>query len=175
MIIEDRGYDTPCWISNRAMKDNGYTVLKYQQVNWYTHRFSYMVFVGAIPDGLEIDHLCRVHECCNPEHLEPVTCQVNVLRGESFAAREAALTHCKNGHPLSGDNLYARPDGKARECRACRIEARRGLYARRKANVSINGLPDGIQHGANAYSNWGCKCEVCVRAIRAKWAAKRAA
>jgi hypothetical protein len=69
------------------------------------HRWRYEREVGPIPPGTELDHLCRTPACCNPAHMEPVTHRENVLRGSSPAARQATQSHCKGGHPLSGDNL----------------------------------------------------------------------
>lgn len=86
----------------------------------YAHRVVYELLVGPIPDGLEIDHLCRQTECCNPQHLEPVTGLTNVRRGT-----RGSQTHCaRGGHPLSGDNLYLAPHTKGyrRVCRKCRDE-----------------------------------------------------
>lgn len=83
------------------------------------HRFSYEFCIGPIPEGLVLDHLCRTPSCVRPDHLEPVTNRVNVLRGNGITAREAARTHCPQGHPYDGANTYIRLNGK-RECRACR-------------------------------------------------------
>ena len=71
------------------------------------HRIAYELWVGPIPDGLHLDHLCRNRACVNPKHLEPVTQKENTLRGEGFAAKNARKTHCPKGHELSGDNLVA--------------------------------------------------------------------
>lgn len=127
---EDRGYSTNCWISNRATQPNGYTKIGYMGVTWLTHRFAYVVFVGDIPADMQLDHLCRQRACCNPEHLDPVTCRENLLRGDTITAREASQTHCKRGHALSGDNLYVRPDRpNSRGCRTCRTESTARLRA----------------------------------------------
>lgn len=75
------------------------------------HRIAYYKIVGPIPGGLTIDHLCRVTSCCNPAHMEPVTAQENKARAERLR------THCKRGHPLSGDNL--RPSGLKKGLRTC--------------------------------------------------------
>src|SRR3989304_2992011 len=61
------------------------------------HRLIYEALVGPIPNGLTIDHLCRVRRCVNPDHMEPVTMLVNCLRGEGPTAKQARQTHCKNG------------------------------------------------------------------------------
>ena len=100
------------------------------------HRFAFTLLVGPIPAGLELDHLCRNHACVNPEHLEPVTQAVNLLRGVGFCAANARRTECPQGHPLSGANLYVRPDGR-RKCRECKNACGRASYA------SKNSLPLG--------------------------------
>jgi hypothetical protein len=82
------------------------------------HRLAYERLVGPIPDGLQLDHLCRNPPCCNPEHLEPVTSRVNTLRGVSAGAKNAVKTHCPQGHEYTPENTYL-ADG-ARHCRICR-------------------------------------------------------
>jgi hypothetical protein len=84
-----------------------------------------MILVGPIPDGLVIDHLCRVRHCVNPAHMEPVTDRENVFRGF------AAITHCPKGHEYTADNTYIPPSTGSRECRRCRAEQRR-KYKRKK-------------------------------------------
>ena len=63
------------------------------------HRFAYEEYVGPIPDGLQIDHLCRNKWCVNPEHLEPVTCRENALRGVAPSVR-LAPGGCLPSRPL---------------------------------------------------------------------------
>ncbi len=86
--------------------------------NTAAHRYAHELWVGPIPSGYDIDHLCRNHSCVRPDHLEAVTHRVNILRGHTFAARYAAQTRCKNGHPFDEANTYWRPNG-GRNCRAC--------------------------------------------------------
>ena len=69
-------------------------------------RFAHLVWNGPIPPGWEVDHLCRTRACVNPEHLEAVDHRTNILRGETFAARQAAQTHCVNGHDFTEKNTY---------------------------------------------------------------------
>lgn len=99
----------------------------------YAHRVAYEMLVGPIPEGLHLDHLCRVTRCVNPKHLEPVTRRENLLRGESPMAKHARKTECLRGHPFSGANLYTTSKGY-RCCRICRNESMKRLRRRRKAN-----------------------------------------
>lgn len=82
------------------------------------HRWMYEQVRGAVPDWLELDHLCRNRGCCNPDHLEAVPTRINILRGQGVAAHRARQTHCKNGHPLNGENLRVRLNG-GRGCYTC--------------------------------------------------------
>lgn len=101
-----------CWLWLGYRNKDGYAIYSGRSA----HRTLYTWLRGPIPDGLQLDHLCRVRHCVNPDHLEPVTCLTNVRRGA-----QATKTHCANGHLLSGDNLYTRPSHPGRrECRACR-------------------------------------------------------
>lgn len=89
------------------------------------HVFAWTEVAGrSIPEGHELDHLCRVPRCVNPDHLEPVVHRVNLMRGMSPAARQARQTKCARGHALSGSNLRRRRNGK-RECRSCALDTRR--------------------------------------------------
>lgn len=118
----------PCWIWTAFRDRHEYGRVTYRPFTWFAHRFSYTTVFGPIPDGLTIDHLCRVHPCVNPAHLETVTRRVNTLRGATLAATYAARTACNYGHPLR----EAGPK-KSRICPTCKsIDARR-RYVRRKA------------------------------------------
>lgn len=81
------------------------------------HRWAYEYLVGPIPEGADLDHLCRNRACVNPDHLEPVTRGDNVLRGFSSPAANARKTHCKNGHEFTEENTIRRRG--TRECRTC--------------------------------------------------------
>jgi HNH endonuclease len=115
---------TGCWEWTAATRHGGYgnhwggvSTGKFLAA----HRYSYETLVGPIPDGLQLDHLCRVRGCVNPEHLEPVTCRENLLRGETFTAKNAGKTHCPAGHEYESDNVNLSAKGQ-RHCRACRSE-----------------------------------------------------
>lgn len=82
------------------------------------HRWAYEHFVGPVPPGLELDHLCRNQLCVNPLHLEPVTKKVNVLRGMSPQAINARKTQCVHGHLFDAQNTIHRRVG--RQCRECK-------------------------------------------------------
>jgi hypothetical protein len=121
-----------CWIWTAALND-GYGVFWTGERNTYAHRFAYEQLVGEIPTGLQIDHLCRNRSCVNPEHMEPVTGRVNILRGYTFAAQQASRTHCPEGHAFTEENTYRR--GNHRECLKCRRRRAREAYWRTKEAV----------------------------------------
>lgn len=96
----------------------------------YAHRWSYEYHVGPIPEGLFLDHLCRNRSCVNPAHLEPVTNQENLLRGETSTAAHARKTHCPAGHEYAGRNLYVHPTRGYRVCRECGRQRSAARYRR---------------------------------------------
>ena len=121
-----------CWLWT-GPTDEGYgRFFTQRERGGRAHRWSYEHHVGPIPDGLQIDHLCRVRRCVRPDHLEAVTQTENVRRGESFAVEHAQRTHCVKGHELSGDNLATGSKGR-RICRECSRIRNREYRARLKA------------------------------------------
>lgn len=117
------------WLWRAAVNEKGYGTWRLRGATTLVHRFSYEHFVGKIPNGLQIDHLCRTPSCVNPDHLEPVTHDENQRRGKNGVLRVEKV-ECKHGHSLSGDNLYVFKDG-SRGCKECRRRASRE-YERRK-------------------------------------------
>lgn len=114
----DMTTSAPCWLWTAGRSSGGYGMLRANGKPVYTHRVAYEIWKGPIPEGLTIDHLCRVRACCNPAHLEAVTNQTNILRGAGFAAVHAATTHCPRGHALVAENLVQRHRERARHARA---------------------------------------------------------
>lgn len=117
-----------CWEWTAARNSYGYGLIKYQGKPWAAHRFAYEQLVGPIPEGKELDHLCRNRACVRPGHLEPVTHLENCLRGGN-----RMKTHCPQGHPYSGANLHERRG--VRLCRTCNRERTQRL--RRTARVAV--------------------------------------
>lgn len=101
--------ETGCWEWAGAKLDGGYARLSWPKNgkagHIRAHRLAYEQFVGPIPEGKVLDHLCRVRHCVNPAHLEPVTIVENIMRGDRTPPN-SRKTHCKHGHPLSPSNIY---------------------------------------------------------------------
>lgn len=132
-----------CWIWQLSTPAPGYGRITINgKSGLYAHRVAYEAFVGPIPDGLELDHLCRVRACCNPAHLEPVTPQVNNRRGMAPGAVALRREMC-----LFGEHAYAEHGvvwGGRRSCRQCRIDYMRlwralpsSVREARKANGQV--------------------------------------
>lgn len=111
--------ESGCWIFHCAVSDTGYARARFNGKTVAMHRLFYERFVGPIPDGLDLDHLCRVRCCVNPHHVEPVTPKINTLRGHGRTAMNAHKTHCVYGHEFSGDNLRISKTGW-RICLRCK-------------------------------------------------------
>lgn len=121
-----------CWIWTGGINGKGYGYTHAKNRQELAHRYSYKLLVGEPPKRpLCFDHICRVRECVRPDHLEIVTLGENVLRGVGRTAAQKRQTHCKRGHPLSGDNLRLTHQGY-RRCRACTNLKGREANARRK-------------------------------------------
>lgn len=106
-----------CWLWKASVQPAGYGQFWLNGTYIGAHRYAYQLLVGPIPDGLQVDHLCRVRACVNPGHMEVVTLSENVLRGTGISAMNARKTHCLRRHSLVGNNLIL--DRRNRRC--CRI------------------------------------------------------
>lgn len=131
------GHPEGCW-QWTAYIDNttGYGKFMWNETVSSAHRFAYGHFVGAIPDGLQIDHLCRNRWCVNPKHLEPVTLVENLLRGDTthWGRWQREKTHCPRGHGYTTDNVWTSSSG-SRYCRSCNRERMAERRARIRASA----------------------------------------
>jgi hypothetical protein len=106
--------ETGCWNWIGQLNHAGYGKFYYHKdgKRHRIHKFMYIFAGGNVPDGYELDNLCRNRNCCNPAHLEPVTHAENMFR--------ARRTHCRRGHLLSNDLITKRKNrGSERRCREC--------------------------------------------------------
>lgn len=108
-----------CWLWTGAKADGYGRVGLSGRKRIAAHRLAYTLLVGPIPEGSQLDHLCRVRHCLNPAHLEPVDCRTNLLRGQTIAATNAAKERCVHGHLFDEANTRYRMRGNSR-CRSCR-------------------------------------------------------
>jgi HNH endonuclease len=123
-----------CWLWTGYRNEKGYGQF-FDGRPVRAHRFAYeWCHPGELRDDSTIEHLCRNRACVNPEHLAPLSRKMNVLIGNTITAENARKTHCKDGHPLDGHNLYIKPNGQ-RQCVACRREAGRRYKARKRGFV----------------------------------------
>jgi len=125
--------DGGCWEWLASKNIYGYGLYRNRGKQFMAHRWAYEQTIGPIPEGLDLDHLCRNRACVNPAHLEAVDRRTNLLRGETLTARNAAVTHCPRGHEYSGDNVRHRLTKRGtpvRFCRACSREKAREQKAR---------------------------------------------
>lgn len=139
---------TGCWLWTGAQSGPGYGSVVHEGRNTTPHRAVYRILRGEIPEGLELDHLCRNRLCCNPEHLEAVTHKENLHRSPHFVnggwdwvrdpSKRTRGTHCRKGHERTSENAYIGKNGQWK-CRVCLREWKAERRARRPARVeSLN-------------------------------------
>lgn len=157
---------TGCWNWLRLTDKKGYGRFQYGTKDQrLAYNVSYGLMIGDIPEGLQLDHLCRNTACINPYHLEPVTGAVNMARAG------AAKTHCPSGHSYTQENTVLLPNG-TRRCRTCRTISQRADKARQKEARKARGplpriRPTHCKHGhafdeANTYVyNGAFHCRAC--------------
>ena len=122
-----------CWLWRGSTTSGGYGHFYFERRTALAHRVSYLWAKGPVPDGLQLDHLCRVRNCVNPDHLEAVTASENCRRGTG--PMNSVKEVCFAGHPMEGDNIYVYPDGVKRECWTCK-KARQRAWKRRNRFLS---------------------------------------
>lgn len=149
------------WLWPGTTNPQGYAKTTIKGRREALHRWVYERLAGLIPDDLQIDHLCRVRNCINPDHLEVVTGAENRRR-----ARQALGVYdaCIKGHPRVD---FVESAGRTVICRACKREGRRAREARGVGPATVHGT-------ASTYSNLGCRCTECRYARRMYDQARRA-
>jgi len=135
--LEDRGYETPCLIWTGTTTSEGYGVIQIAGRQHRVHRLVHKAFNPDMPEQIGDkravpDHLCRITSCAHPDHTDPVTDGINVLRGESFAAVNAAKTHCDNNHEFTPENTHYNAKGH-RACAQCGRDKQARQAAKRAA------------------------------------------
>ena len=125
---------TECILFAGSVNTDGYGMLFDEGKQLRAHRVMYESLVGEIPLGKHIDHLCRVRLCINPDHMEPVTNVMNIMRGEAPSAQNARKTHCNEGHEFTDSNTHYRSNGW-RICKQCHAKWMREYRAKQKNKV----------------------------------------
>lgn len=123
-----------CWLWTRGTDSKGYGKFqagssRAEARSVLAHIYAYEDLIGSVPEGLELDHLCRNPACVRPDHLEPVTHAENVRRGRwgEHNRQKLVQTHCLRGHSLADARVNSRG---TRQCRTCHNEAEARRYRR---------------------------------------------
>lgn len=127
-----------CWLWTAGKNGTGYGVIKHGADHWTAHRLSYTWARGPIPDGLELDHLCRVRECVNPDHMEPVTHLENVRRGHA-GLRFRERNKCSKGHEYTPETTYRSLKDGSRVCRTCMRAAQIAWRLKQREHLKLVG------------------------------------
>lgn len=141
--------DNGCWEWTAALvNSDGYGAFYYDgNRSGRAHRYAYQHYIGPIPEGLTIDHLCRNRKCVNPDHLEAVTNKENLRRGESPTAINARKTHCIHGHEFTPENTLWEKKGRA--CRECKRARNREADRKARAALAVpEPTPDNLENRA---------------------------
>lgn len=125
-----------CWLWKGSRSNDGYGLGSLPMRPRGAHRMVYEFLVGKIPEGMQLDHLCRNTGCVNPAHLEPVSQRENILRSEAEAAKRARWDRCPRGHSLAWAAWPGRNGRPRRLCQACKKETRRRYNERQKEKAA---------------------------------------
>jgi len=124
-----------CWSWNGSHNPDGYPTFWLAYLNRcpQASRIMYSLMIGDVPEGNQeaIDHKCNNPGCVNPDHLQRITQQANVLRSKGVCAKNAAKALCHRGHPLTPFSKSTHADKPWRSCKVCakeRTAERRRLY-----------------------------------------------
>ena len=125
-----------CWLWRASTNNTGYGMFWDERRNRANsaHRYTWETFNGPVPDDLQVDHLCRVRSCVNPNHMELVTSQENTFRGEGRAGVNARKTHCLRGHEFTTENTWTQKRG--RRCRECDLMQQRVRRERKRHAIT---------------------------------------
>lgn len=124
--------NTGCWLWTGSLTTSGYGHLSRKRKMLQAHRVSLELRGVAMPEGMVVDHVCRVRSCVNPDHLRVVTRRQNVIENSvSLPAKQVRNTHCPKGHPYAGENLSKW--SRHRVCMTCKRASDRRIYDRKKA------------------------------------------
>lgn len=132
---------TDCWIWKGALSGKGYGLFGFNKIRKSAHIISFELLNGLVPSDRELDHTCKNPPCINPSHLEPVTHQINMLRGNTFARVNKSKTHCPKGHEYNSENTRMAPNG-SRLCRECDRISSKMFYHKKKAIAALNSIND---------------------------------
>lgn len=144
-----------CWLWTGCKSGSfGYGAFFTAARKFMAHRFSYELSKGPIPEGLQLDHLCRTPSCVNPDHLEAVTARVNTLRGIGPTAINARRDKCVKGH----DDWESTSIG-TRKCRTCMSAHSQRRYKSLRSEERIGGpsvYPRQVHHVSPA-GKYACR------------------
>ena|SRR5215468_1943406 len=132
-VVEDSG----CWTWMGWKTEFGYGCVRYKGRDIGAHVLAYLLYKGDLPEGTQIDHLCRNRACVNPDHLEAVSPKVNQQR--MGAERRKRITHCKHGHEFTSENSILKPDGR-KQCRICTNVIHHESQRRYRAKLKALGI-----------------------------------
>ena len=146
----DKNGPTGCWLWTASITRSGYGHFRIGSKLHPAHRVAYELSIGQIPEGLQLDHLCRVRRCVNPKHLEPVTNQENCLRGDNAQRRK---THCPKGHPYDVKNTIHKKDNR-RICRTCTRNPRQPTTHCKKGHEYTF---ENTSYNMRVWRGWNCR------------------